>query len=145
MRRRLPRWQCHAIHDRPSPLQAQRSFESVLADDAQHWRARYHLALLRVAQAEWSDAEELLHRVLADNPAHTTAQELLGKLAERRDAELNRLKPPDPDDTKAWAQLEPPKGSAAARALEEVEAREAAAAPGLQPPAEDAGASAGKK
>jgi tetratricopeptide (TPR) repeat protein len=79
--------------------QAQRAFASVLADDDEHWRARFHLALLHVSQEAWGEAEAQLQRVLEQNPGHATAAALLGKLTERRAAEQNRLEPPDADVT----------------------------------------------
>ena len=74
---------------------ADREFSYVLSADDGHWRARFHLALLKVSQAEYGEAEELLTRVLEDSPGHATAADLLSKLVERRDAEANKLKLPE--------------------------------------------------
>ena len=63
----------------------------------------FHRALLHVATEEWSEAEELLQRVVQDTPGHATATELLEKLKVRRDAEQNRLIPPQQEKEDAAA------------------------------------------
>lgn len=77
---------------------AKDAFESVLKEDEGHWRARFHMGLLRIAEGEYADAEELIARVLEDEPTHEKATELMGMLKERRLATENKLEPPVASD-----------------------------------------------
>lgn len=80
--------------------EAEKQLTSVLADDDTHWRARFHLALVRLSAEEpdFDEAEALLTRVLADEPTHPTAQTMLDKLRERRAAAELKLTAFDGDD-----------------------------------------------
>ena len=72
------------------------AFEAVLRrTDGEHWRARFHMALLSLAN-QWHDqGEALLRGVLERNPEHAESRRLLAMLEERREAEANRLVPPE--------------------------------------------------
>ena len=72
------------------------AFEAVLRrTDGEHWRARFHMALLSLAN-QWHDqGEALLRGVLEFNPEHAESRRLLAMLEERREAEANRLVPPE--------------------------------------------------
>ena len=80
--------------------EAEKQLTSVLADDDTHWRARFHLALVRLSAEEpdFDEARALLTRVLADEPTHPTAQTMLDKLRERRAAAELKLTAFDGDD-----------------------------------------------
>ena len=73
---------------------AERKFNEVLASDDDHWRSRFHLALLRIKGSDFEEAEELLLRVHELSPDHEKTIELLAKLKERSDAEQLKLAPP---------------------------------------------------
>ena len=75
------------------------SFKAVIAEEPSHWRARFHIALLQVQQGEFDEAEAMLQRVLQESPGHGTTTTLLKKLAERRAAVANHLRPPDVAET----------------------------------------------
>ena len=49
---------------------AMTQFESVLAADAGHWRARFHVALIALAEGEYDAAALMLLEVLEANPEH---------------------------------------------------------------------------
>ena len=49
---------------------------------------------MHVAAAEYGEAEEMLARVLDDNPDHAQAADIFAKLKERRAAEANKLEIP---------------------------------------------------
>ena len=67
----------------------------MVAEDAAHWRARFHLALVQLSAAEpdFGQAQALLERVLADQPGHVPAEQILRKLHERTAAEQLKLDP----------------------------------------------------
>ena len=75
------------------------AFERVLkSTDGEHWRARFHMALLSVSNGWFDQAASLLTVVLEQHPGHAQAAELLSKLRERSDAVQNKLVPPDDDN-----------------------------------------------
>ena len=79
--------------------QALEAFEEALAkSDGQHWRARFHMALLSISNGWHAQSEKLLQGVLEHNPGHTESIAILAKLVERRKAEGMELKPPMPSD-----------------------------------------------
>ena len=79
--------------------QALEAFEEALAKtDGQHWRARFHMALLSISNGWHAQSEKLLQGVLEHNPGHTESIAILAKLDERRKAEGMELKPPMPSD-----------------------------------------------
>ena len=59
--------------------------ESVLvgACAGEHWRARFHMALLSIGQGWHDQGEALLRGVLERNPDHADSQDILAKLVER--------------------------------------------------------------
>ena len=75
--------------------QALDAFDEVLHIDEDHWRTRFHLALLCISNGEYHDAEILLEHVLELQPEHADAGAILAKLHERRDAEEGRLEVPE--------------------------------------------------
>lgn len=71
------------------------SFDAVLeATEGEHWRARFHLALLSIDQGFLAEAEDMLQGVLARQPGHADAARILAMLVERRRAEACELVPP---------------------------------------------------
>lgn len=74
---------------------AEGQLSAVVAEDDSHWRARFHLALVRLSAAEpsFDDCAALLERVLQDEPGHLSAQQILDKLHERKAAEQIKLDP----------------------------------------------------
>jgi len=62
--------------------------------DGAHWRARFHMALLSLANNWHDQGEALLRGVLEWNPEHAESLKLIAMLEQRRKAEENRLVPP---------------------------------------------------
>ena len=74
------------------------AFDWVLeATDGEHWRAKFHLALLSISEGYHDEAEALLEQVVEAEPGHVDSVAILEKLVERRRAEANELEVPDPD------------------------------------------------
>lgn len=80
------------------PDEAMTEFEAVIAEDDEHWRARFHMALMAVAEGLYDEAEQMLHDVFEINPSHADTIAILEKLEERRAAENNKLVPPGADE-----------------------------------------------
>lgn len=79
--------------------QALEAFEEALVStDGQHWRARFHMALLSISNGWHEQSEKLLQDVLEHNPGHKESIAILAKLDERRKAEAIELEPPMPSD-----------------------------------------------
>lgn len=79
--------------------QALEAFEEALAStDGQHWRARFHMALLSISSGWHEQSEKLLRSVLEINPGHQESIAILAKLEARRKAEGIELELPMPSD-----------------------------------------------
>lgn len=75
--------------------QALDAFESVLErTGGEHWRARFHMALISIANGWHAQGEAMLRTVLEHNPEHAESLRLIAMLEVRRKTEQNKLVPP---------------------------------------------------
>lgn len=75
--------------------QALDAFERVLErTGGEHWRARFHMALISIANGWHAQGEAMLRTVLEHNPQHAESLRIIGLLEVRRKTEQNKLVPP---------------------------------------------------
>ena len=75
--------------------QALDAFERVLErTGGEHWRARFHMALISIANGWHAQGEAMLRTVLEHNPQHAESLRIIGLLEVRRQTEQNKLVPP---------------------------------------------------